>query len=42
MTRTEFQLLAETFLDEAQTLLSQGKLGGAYYLARASAHFYVN
>jgi hypothetical protein len=33
MNRVDFQALADTFLDEAQTLLTQGKPGGAYYLA---------
>jgi hypothetical protein len=33
VTRTDFQLLADTFLDEAQILFSQGKPGGAYYMA---------
>ena len=33
MNRTTFQGLCDTFLIEAQTLLDQGKFGGAYYLA---------
>lgn len=33
MNRTTFQGLSDTFLVEAQTLLDQGKFGGAYYLA---------
>jgi HEPN domain-containing protein len=33
VTRNDFQRLAESFLDEAQVLFSQGKHGAAYYMA---------